>query len=160
MEILVNEHVCDTKLNVLNTYLKAMFNLGNTSESLSVKDLVPDQNPKTTSAHIKKAMDAGYAYRWANCIKIGENEFRSYPNEYYAVNPTHILYVEKIDKATAYKVQKFFGKVNASRNTIEACKGVLDSSEIKIEEMTKNDYEDKRDCYLQILTINGTRYIT
>ena len=57
MEILVNEHVCDTKLNVQNTYLKAMFNLGNSSESLSVKDLVPDQNPKTTSAHIKKAMD-------------------------------------------------------------------------------------------------------
>lgn len=103
-------------------------------------------------------MEAGYAFRWQNIIKVNKDEFFSLPNDYFALNPTHIPYLDKIDKATAYKVQKYFGKVNASRNTIEACKGVLNPAEIRIEEMTEQDYIDRRDEYWQFIEIQGTRY--
>jgi len=114
MWIFFNQGINELKPPVLTTYLRVMWKLADAQkDSLLRKDLVTGkQKEDTLSNHIGKAMEAGLLTRVQRKYEIN-GEYRSLPNVYTLLNPTHKVWIETFDGISdgiSFRLQMLMGR--------------------------------------------------
>lgn len=115
MWIFLNEGITKIQPPILTTFLRTMWKLTIAGHRLSQKKLVEgEQKTDTLSKHLQQAVDAGLIEKKREKPStIDGIIWRSPPNEYTPLNPTHKVWIEEyqeIDDLFSYSLQKRFRK--------------------------------------------------